>query len=491
MSELGVMKILMVSPECAPFAKVGGLADMVSSLSLEMSAAKNDVRIFMPMYSSIKRDEGFELAIPTLSVHMGFGIEEFCSVWKRKHGNATVYFLEFNKFYGRKGIYNEGQDSYLDNDARFAFMCRASLDFCVAMNWIPDIVHCHDWTAGLIPIYLNTVFRDSVLGKSSSVFTIHNLQHQGIFNEHLLDYAGLPRYEIFHAKNCEAMGALNIVKGAIYNSTKITTVSPSYAKEIQTPEYGYGLDDVLRFKASDMVGILNGIDTNEWNPRFDKFAVAQYSISDMGGKLVNKGELQKRFGLKKSEKTPIFAVISRLYEQKGLDMLENIIDPLFENMDIQIVLLGAGERWLEESFERKLHKHKGKLGVYIGYNNELSHLIEAGADFFVMPSRFEPCGLNQMYSMAYGTVPIVRATGGLKDTVENYDEVGKAGTGFVFKDANASALYNTIGWACSTWYDRRDDYLMLQKNAMKKDFSWKKSSKKYMELYEWAKESRH
>ena len=486
------MKILMIAPECAPFSKVGGLADMVASLSKEMAASGDDVRIFTPLYRCVKRDDSFELALSSLSVHLGFGVEEFCAVWKKKLGGAEVYFSEFNKFYDRPGIYNEGGYSYQDNGARFAFLSKAAIEFCQATGWIPDVVHCHDWTVGFVPVYLNTIYRSAPIGKAASVFTIHNMQHQGIFPLELLDYAGLPSREVFKPDNLEALGNVNMMKGGIYNSTKITTVSPTYAREIQSDPMGCGLDDVLRFKAADMVGVVNGIDYDEWNPRTDKLIPANYDENDFSGKAKCKAALQKKLGLDVNSKIPIFGVVSRLYDQKGLDMLANIVDPLMANMQIQIALLGSGEKWLEDAFLRFSHVYKGRVGTYIGYDNSLAHLIEAGSDFFLMPSRFEPCGLNQLYSMAYGTPPIARATGGLVDTITSYSEGGKKakGDGFLFGDATTSALYNTIGWACSTYYDRPKDYVTLRQNGMKKDFSWKNSSAEYKQLYKWAVDQR-
>ena len=484
------MKILMVSPECAPFSKVGGLADMVSALAKQLALQGHDVKIFTPLYQCVRQDETFKKEVYSLSVHLGLGIEEFCSVWRKDLGKAKVYFAEFNKFYNRRGIYNEGAVSYPDNGARFAFLSKAALEFCSAIKWTPDIIHCHDWTTGFIPLYLNTIYRYSPIGAAATVFTIHNMQHQGIFPRELLDYAGLPSGEIFHSKNCEALGNLNLMKGAIYNATKISTVSPTYAKEIQTPQYGCGLDSLLRFKSADMVGIINGIDYDEWNPATDRFLPANYSVKDMSGKAECKKTLQASLRLKQDSDVPVFGVVSRMFDQKGLDLLAHIVDPLMANMNIQLAIVGSGEPWLEEAFRRFSGVYAGRVGAFIGYDNAMSHLLEAGADFFLMPSRFEPCGLNQLYSMAYGTPPLVRCTGGLADTVGQYVEDAGKGEGFVFYDATTSALYNTIGWACSTYFDRRDDFAALRKNGMMKDFSWKNSAASYANLYKWAVEQR-
>ena len=446
---------------------------MVSSLSKEFAADGCDVRIFTPLYSSVRGVPGLKKEMDNLSVHMGLGIEEFSSVWSARLGSAKVLFVEFNRYYDRPGIYNYGSVSYGDNGGRFSFLSRAALEYCLSVGWIPDVIHCHDWTVGLIPVYLNTTLRLSPLGRSATVFTIHNLQHQGIFDRGVLEYAGLPMSE-FRADSCEAFGCLNMMKAGLYNCTKITTVSPTYANEIRTPEYGCGLDGVLRFRGADLIGIINGVDTEAWNPQTDEFIAANYSLSDMKGKSACKKALQKRLGLEVSAKKPVFGVVSRLYSQKGLDLLARIAGELVGHMDIQIAILGTGEHWLE------------KISAYIGFDNELAHQIEAGSDFFIMPSRFEPCGLNQMYSMMYGTLPIVRSTGGLEDSVDQYSEATGSGDGFKFSDATCEALYNTIGWACSTWYDRPADIQKLRRNGMSKDFSWNKSAEKYALVYKWA-----
>ncbi len=479
------MKILMVSPECAPFSKVGGLADMVSSLSKEFASDGCDVRIFTPLYSSIKRTDAFKKEMDNLSVHMGLGIEEFASVWSAPLGSAKAYFLEFNRYYDRPGIYNYGAVSYDDNGGRYSFLSRAALEFCLTTGWIPDVIHCHDWTTGLIPVYLNTTLRQSALGRTATVFTIHNLQHQGVFDRGVLEYAGLPSSE-FRADSCESYGSLNMMKAGLYNSTKITTVSPTYASEIRTGEYGCGLDQILRFRAGDLIGIVNGVDTQEWNPATDKYIAKNYDAENMSGKTECKKALQKRLGLVVDKNKPLFGVVSRLFDQKGLDLLARIAKPLVDNMDVQIAVLGSGEPWLENAFSSLAAQNGGRIAAYIGYDNSLSHAIEAGSDFFLMPSRFEPCGLNQMYSMIYGTLPIVRATGGLVDTVSQYEEGTGRGDGFLFSDSTADALYNTIGWACSTWYDRPSDIAAMRRNAMGRDFSWKVSAQKYAQVYQWA-----
>lgn len=302
---------------------------MVSSLSKEFASGGCDVRVFTPLYSSLKRTPDFKKEMDNLSVHMGLGIEEFASVWTAPLGKAKVSFLEFNRYYDRPGIYNFGAVSYEDNGGRFAFLARAALDYCLATGWIPDIVHCHDWTTGLIPVYLNTTLRASPLGRTATVFTIHNLQHQGIFNKGVLEYAGIPMSE-FRADSCESFGDLNMMKAGLYNSTKITTVSPTYAAEIKTSEYGCGLDGLLRFRAADLIGVLNGVDTEEWNPKTDRHIAENYDVADLKGKAACKKALQEKMGLAVDKRKPVFGVVSRLFDQKGLDLLARIAQPLVD-----------------------------------------------------------------------------------------------------------------------------------------------------------------
>jgi starch synthase len=354
---------------------------------------------------------------------------------------------------------------------------------------MPDVVHANDWPTGLVPVYLNTTERHRPLGKAASVFTIHNLQHQGYAPTEILDFAGLPRH-LLKSDSVESLGGVNMLKAGLYHSTKLTTVSKRYAQEIQCPEYAFGLANVTRFRAADLVGIANGIDVESWNPRTDPMIPANYSAGDLVGKAKCKVALQERMGLNVDPNIPIFAVVSRLYHQKGVDWLADILPGVLDEMQIQFILLGSGEPEIQRRFEGIAQYYPGRMSVYIGYDNELAHWVEAGSDFFVMPSRFEPCGLNQMYSMAYGTVPIVRATGGLSDTVDPYVEGETDGTGFLFQEPSAHALYNTLGWACSTYYDRPEEFRALQVNGMRKDFSWQRSAGVYEEVYRWAIEQR-
>lgn len=482
------MKILMISSEVAPFSKAGGLGDVVGALSKELEAAGHDVRVVTPLYGFLKPGPAWKAFSGAVSVHLGYGREEFCRVWQAPlpGSKAEVNFIEFGRYFNRPGIYGDnGGGGYTDNPERFVFLTRAALDWCFASGWIPDIVHAHDWPAALAPVYLNTVDRAGPLGRAASVFTIHNLEHQGYSPRSILDFAGLPGW-LFSADNLESFGQINFMKGGLYHATKLTTVSRHYAQEIQGIAGGCGLHDLLRFRAADLIGVTNGIDNSEWNPATDPRLPARFSTVDLSGKVACKTVLQQRFGLNQHPPVPIFAAIARLYSQKGLDLFAAIIPDLLKEMDAQFIVLGAGDATLADSFRGLAQHYSGRVGAYIGYDESLAHLIEAGADFFVMPSRFEPCGLNQMYSQAYGTPPIVRATGGLVDTVEPYQEGKGLGTGFLFQEPSARALHQAIARAYATYTDRPADMLALRLNGMKRDFSWSNSTKQYVKVYEWA-----
>jgi starch synthase len=400
-----------------------------------------------------------------------------------------VYLLEHDGFFARPDVYAGPWGSHNDNDLRFAFLSRGALALCQQLAWIPDVVHGHDWTTGLLPVYLNTTLRDTPLGQIASVFTIHNLEHQGYADRRVLDFARLPLGE-FRADSVESTGAVNMLKAGLYHATKLTTVSPTYAQEVKTPAGGWGLDHVLRFRAGDLIGILNGIDTSAWNPATDKYLPVNYTSSSLAGKAACKSALQTRLGLKQDPNIIVFGAVARFASQKGLDLLAEALPHILDRMHVQFAILGSGDPGLEHAFRWVAAQFPGRVGVTIGYDNELSHLIQAGSDCFVMPSRSEPCGLTQMYAMRYGTVPLARATGGLVDTVEQYVEGTTKGTGFLFSDATAPALYNTVGWACATYYDRPKEFAHLRLNGMARDFSWKTSAECYVDVYRWAVEQR-
>lgn len=490
-AEVRPLRILSVSPEVAPYAKIGGLGDMAGSLTKALHRLGVDVRGFCPLYGSIQRGDDWQARKTPVHVHLGYGQEDYGRVWETRYPqtDAPMYFLEFNKYFQRPEIYSGPWGAHGDNGARFAFFAKAAIELCRHLDWQPDVIHAHDWTVGLIPVFLNTTELHTPLGRCASVFTIHNLQHQGIFPREVLDWAGLPP-EVFRPDDLESVGFANYLKGGLYNATKLTTVSPHYAEEIKTHAYGCGLDQVVRFRAADLIGVLNGVDYDTWNPATDAHLPANYTAENLSGKAHCKRALQEHLGLEMNPELPIFGVISRLYDQKGLDWLAAIVPRIMAEMSVQIVVLGAGDPTLEGEFRELAGRYPGRVGSFIGYSEQLAHLVEAGSDFFVMPSRFEPCGLNQLYSLKYGTLPIVRATGGLVDTVESYNEATGEGTGFRFDQPNEHALYYTIGWACSTWYDRRHHYEAMQQRAMVQDFSWERSARQYVRIYEWARDAR-
>ncbi len=484
------MKILFVAPEVTPIVKVGGLADVIGSLPKELEKLGHDIRVVCPLYGIITKDESWILHDQTLNVILDHRKSE-TRVWETVLPDSTVraYFLEYGPYFDRNYVYDDPSGFYKDNDRRIVFFNRASLDLCHFLDWVPDIIHCHDWTTGLIPVYLNTTDAKSPLSRAATVFTIHNLQHQGYFSSNLIEFAGLPA-SVFRADGLESSGSVNLLKGGIYHATKITTVSPNYAREIQFHEHGCGLNEVIKFRAGDLIGVLNGIDTSIWNSRSDQFLPAQYWTRNLKKKLLSKTALQKKLGLEENADAMIFGVVSRLYEQKGLDLLSAIVPQLMTHMNLQIALIGTGEASLQDSFRDHSQNYPQRVYAFIGYSDELAHLLTAGADCLIVPSRFEPCGLTQMYAMNYGTPPIVRRTGGLVDTVDSYLERGIKGTGFFFDDPTPDALYDALTLACSIYFDRPKEFRRLQLNGLKKDFSWEKSSALYSDIYRWAVETR-
>lgn len=480
------MRILMISPELTPFSKAGGLGDMVASLTKALAALGHEVRVFTPKYGNIKPGTNWAQHPTPVWVDLGhLTPHPQCRVWKVPFDGALALFLEYDEHFGSSVIY----DDHADNGRRFGFFTRAAIDYCEQDNWIPDIVHCHDWTTGLAPVFLNTRDYAKPIGRAATVMTVHNLLHQGFCHKSLLGHLGLPLW-LDSPAHLEAVGGLNLMKGGLWHATKITTVSPTYAKEIRTPEFGCGLDEQLRVRGADLIGIVNGIDSAEWNPATDKHLPARYSVKDMKGKAVCKAELQKEAGLTVDAGTPLFGVVSRLWDQKGLDLLADSADELLGRSRMQLILLGNGDKALEARFLDLAQRHPGRVAIRIGFDAGYSHRIEAGSDFFLMPSRFEPCGLNQMYSMTYGTPPIVRATGGLADTVEPWFAGRGTGTGIVFNTPNRAGFMWAVEEALRLYFDAPDEYIAVRKNGMTRDFAWGESARRYEEVYRWALEIR-
>ena len=479
------LNILITASEAAPFAKEGGLADVVGALPKFLKARGHDVRVVMPRYYRVDRHKFQLRELPgSLVVPMGVIGEMYCGVLEGRipGTDVPVYFLEHEDYYGRDTLYEKDNCGYLDNDNRFIFLSRASLELCKMLRFTPDLVHAHDWHTAAVPLLLNTLYRhDPYLCRAASLFTIHNMQHQGSFYEGALEVLGVG-WEHFNYLELEMHNQVNLLKGGIYHATLLNTVSVGYAREIQTPEYGWGLEGVVKERAAALSGILNGVDYDEWNPERDPHLAANYSADDLSGKGVCKHELQRSLGLPERDGIPLIGMVSRLVKQKGIDVLAEAMPRLLE-LDVQIVLLGAGEPWAHFYFGELAARYPERFACRIGYDNALAHRIEAGCDFFLMPSAFEPCGLNQMYSMRYGTLPIVRATGGLDDSVENFDTVRLTGDGFKFWDLNAGALFDTVGWAVHTWYHVPGAIAALRQNAMAKRFTWEQAAANYERLY--------
>jgi starch synthase len=480
-AELPPLKVLFVSSEVGPFAKTGGLGDVVGALPKALRRRAIDVRVVMPLYAGM--DWGaLEKLDGLLHVPMWWGSARAAARLGHLPGsNVPVYFLEYNRYFDRPHLYGPPGAGYEDNLERFAFLSRGALELAKAINFLPDVINANDWQTALVPAYVNTVEWSKPLHGAATVYTIHNLAYQSVTSGGGMFITGLGQ-EHYNPAEFEHFGALNLTKAAFRHSTMLSTVSPTYAREIQTPEFGCGLDGVLRERGSDLLGILNGVDTEEWNPAADAHIVANFTAGHIQGKEECKAALQRGAGLPVNPRIPVFGVIGRLVPQKGLDVLAHCMDRLL-SWDLEMVLLGNGDREAEHYFATLSARRPDKFRAWIGFDNRLAHQIEAGADFFVMPSRFEPCGLSQMYSLRYGTLPIVRATGGLVDTVQSYQEATGEGTGFVFHDLTPDALANAIGWALSTYFDRPGHIQAMRRRAMSQDFSWDSSAEAYERLY--------
>lgn len=480
------MKIAFIASECYPFAKTGGLADVVGSLSQALAGIGHEVVVILPYYKAVS-SQHIEISafFETMCVHMGCGIEEWCSVKTAMLGKKVrVFLIESDKYFLRDGLYCDsfGND-FQDNPYRFAFFSRAALQLLRDMDFRPDVVHAHDWQTAAVCAYMKTWdWGGSGIDKALSVLTIHNIGYQGIYSADCLDYCGFD-WKFFTSGIFEDYGRVNFLKAGIHFADFVTTVSPKYAEETLGGLQSYGLAPYLRDKKDQYSGILNGVDYSVWDPKTDKMIPANFSARSFKGKTICKRELQRRFGLAEDEKIPLVGVVSRFAHQKGLDILAKTIVRIIDSMLVQFAVMGSGEKELEHFFGRIPGERPGRIGSFIGYSDEISHLVEAGSDFFIMPSRYEPCGLNQIYSLKYGTLPIVRNTGGLSDTVIQYNESDGSGTGFKFDYLSPDAVFDTVGWAVSTYFDRPKHIDLMRKAAMKCDFSWKNSAKEYEKIY--------
>ncbi|MGH9359805.1 MAG: glycogen synthase GlgA [Terriglobia bacterium] len=482
------MRVFFVASECVPFSKTGGLADVVGALPEALAALGHDVSVIIPRYRGTKPGSPVPNA-ENLTIPLSSGFK-FAALQRGGMVKGVQHYLvECPELFDREGLYQtkDGKD-YPDNPARFAAFSLAAIEGMKRLGQPPGIVHCHDWQTSLVPVYLKTLYADdSFFSHTASVLTIHNLGYQGLFPAEVLPDINLD-WSLFQIDGLEFFGKVNYLKGGIVFSDFITTVSRRYAAEIQTPEFGYGLEGVLRSRAGRLQGILNGVDYDAWNPASDSLIPAHYTPADLAGKLICKKELLVKMGAASPVlNRPVIGIVSRFATQKGFDLVEQIAGDLVA-MDACVVALGAGEPRYEELFRTLAAQHPDKFFVKVGYDNALAHQIEAGSDIFLMPSRYEPCGLNQIYSLKYGAVPLVRATGGLDDTIQDFD--GTNGTGFKFSDYSAPALLGALKRAIDA-YHHATAWTRLVQNGMSKDFSWPVSASAYAQVYHQASASKN
>ncbi|MGZ4817467.1 MAG: glycogen synthase GlgA [Terriglobales bacterium] len=481
------MKVVFAASECVPFAKTGGLADVVGALPPALAALGHEVTVYLPKYKQTKLTEP-KTVVRSITVPFDDRYR-FCSIVDGGvHSGVRFYFIDYPPYFDRDALYGTPLGDYRDNAERFALYSRAVLEGCKVLG-VPDVFHCHDWQSALVPILLRSVYaEDPALRDVATVFTIHNMGYQGLFPPDTLPLLMLP-WDLFTIDKLEFYGKLNFLKGALVFADFITTVSKKYSQEIQTAEYGFGLEGVLRGRSGTVTGILNGVDYNEWSPQTDKFIVAHYSPEDLSGKAKCKQDLLAEFGVPNADpKLPVIGIVSRFAAQKGFDLISLVADRLARE-EMIVVALGAGDKEYEDLFRRLNKQFPQKFAVKVAYDNKIAHKIEAGADMFLMPSKYEPCGLNQIYSLKYGTVPVVRATGGLDDTIENWDAHTRKGTGFKFTEYSGEALLATIRTALQAYADK-DRWQALMRNGMNKDFSWTASAKEYVRVYDRVRQLR-
>jgi starch synthase len=487
------LKILVVASEAVPFAKVGGLADVAGSLPKALQQLGHDARLALPKYRRINETEfGLTKVLESLPVPAGSDYES-ASIFESVVEGMSAYLVGNDRYFGREEVYG-----YDDDGERFVFFCRATLEMLKKPGWQPDVIHCNDWHTGIIPNWLQTIYKDDpFFADTATAFTIHNLAYQGIFGPELLEFAGLANYGLIpHPKDDELSRVVVLMARGILFADVINAVSEKYAQEILTPEYGERLHPILAQRQCRLFGILNGLDYKVWNPATDRAIAANYDATPplspptvggrKGGRVENKLALQREAELPMDPDILLVGMISRLADQKGFDILAEAIDQLME-LDLQFVLLGTGEERYHSTFANVAGKYQGQAAIFLKFDAALARRIYAGSDAFLMPSRFEPCGLGQMIAMRYGSVPIVRSTGGLADTVQNYDPATGQGNGFAFSDYSEEALLAAVERALET-HRRKDTWRILMERGMKADFSWQASARKYVELYHKALE---
>ena len=480
------MKIAFAASECVPFAKTGGLADVVGALAPEMVKLGHDVTVYLPLYPRVRSHIKGELEYAVDSITIPFQYyNRFAGIVDGgKREGVQYYFVDCPEMFARPELYGTRAGEYPDNAERFGLFCRAVLEACKQLG-VPDVFHIHDWQAAPIAIYLRTVYAaDPALRKTAVVMTIHNAAYQGTFPPRTTEQL-LLAWDVFTMDKVEQFDRFNFLKGGLVYSDILTTVSRKYAEEIQTPEFGESLDTVLRARSGDLRGILNGVDYSKWNPATDANLAANYSADDLAGKAACRADLLRAFGLDEVEHaTPVIGIVSRFAAQKGFDIVAQIAGQLSDR-EVAVVAVGTGEPALEKFFRDWAFWHRGNVSVKVTYDDALAHKIEAGSDMFLMPSRYEPCGLNQIYSLKYGTVPIVRATGGLDDTIEEWNAELGTGTGFKFHGYDSRDLLAAIDRALASFRDKRG-WMRLMRNGMSRNYSWHQPAREYAAVYEEA-----
>src|SRR6202453_169517 len=481
------MHIAFAASEGVPFSKTGGLADVVGALPRALAALGHQVSVYLPRYRQTKLADP-PTVVRSITVPFDDKYRFASVVTGGSQAGVRFYFVDCPEYFDRDALYGTAAGDYPDNAERFALFSRTVLGASKILG-VPQVFHCHDWQSALVPVLLRTVYgEDPAFRDVGTVCTIHNIGYQGLFPPETLPLLTLP-WDLFTISKMEFFGQVNFLKGALTYSDFVTTVSRKYSQEIQTAEYGFGLEGVLHDRASTVSGILNGVDYDEWSPQTDKFAVAKFSPQDLSGKTKCKQDLLTAFGVKNIDaKVPVIGIVSRFAAQKGFDLIAQIMDRLAREGMI-VVALGAGDKVYEEMFVRLNKQFPNKIAVKVAYDNTIAHKIEAGSDMVLMPSRYEPCGLNQMYSLKYGTVPIVRATGGLDDTIEPWDARTGKGTGFKFSDYNGEALLLCVKQALRAYQDP-SSWQTLMRNGMTRDFSWGASAREYGKVYERARQAR-
>jgi starch synthase len=481
-----IVRILFVASEGLPFSKTGGLADVVEALPKALVGLGHEVAVVLPRYRGTKTSS---VVVPSVTIPMGGTRLRFPSVADGSIISGVRYFfVDDPAYFDRDALYGGAGGDYPDNAERYSEFSRTAIEIAKHI-WRPDVIHCHDWQSALVPVLLRTSYGDDPLVRDIPVvFTIHNMGYHGLFGREALDRAGIP-VGVFHPAGIEFFGSVNFLKGGLVFSDYLTTVSRKYAQEIQTREYGYGLDGVVRTRADKLVGIINGVDYALWSPEKDKFIAAKYSAKDLSAKQICKQALLDFFELPAGHLAkPVIGIVSRFADQKGFDLIAEKAHELMHE-DLLLVVLGTGDRKYEELFRALAAAYPGRIGAKIAYDNGVAHKVEAGADMFLMPSRYEPCGLNQIYSLKYGTVPIVRATGGLDDTIEMFDIEHGTGTGFKFVEYTGAAMMRSVRQALHLFMDERI-WRRIQLNGMAKDFSWKGSAVEYAKVYAAARAAR-